>query len=182
MRAELARARERVAELTIASPADGVFVLAGAPRTCRTATEARASWSATWCGPTAATVRVLVSQDDVDLVRARTERVRGEAGRTRRPRRYAAQHPARGAGGERRACRTPRSASPAAASSPLDPRDPQGRTALRALVRVRARAARRERRCALGERVYVRFEHGSEPLAARLYRSVRQLFMTRFMV
>jgi putative peptide zinc metalloprotease protein len=34
----------------------------------------------------------------------------------------------------------------------------------------------------LGEHVYVRFEHGAEPLAARLYRSVRQLFMRQFTV
>jgi putative peptide zinc metalloprotease protein len=35
---------------------------------------------------------------------------------------------------------------------------------------------------ALGERVYVRFEHGWEPLAWRVGRSVRQLFMKRFAV
>jgi putative peptide zinc metalloprotease protein len=35
---------------------------------------------------------------------------------------------------------------------------------------------------ALGEHVYVRFEHGAEPLAARIYRAVRQLFMRQFTV
>jgi hypothetical protein len=30
--------------------------------------------------------------------------------------------------------------------------------------------------------VYVRFEHGWEPLAGRIYRSVRQLFMKQFTV
>jgi putative peptide zinc metalloprotease protein len=34
----------------------------------------------------------------------------------------------------------------------------------------------------LGEHVYVRFEHASEPLAYRVYRSLRQLFMKRFTV
>ena len=34
----------------------------------------------------------------------------------------------------------------------------------------------------LGEHVYVRFEHGSEPLGWRIYRSVRQLFMRHFTV
>jgi len=28
----------------------------------------------------------------------------------------------------------------------------------------------------------VRFEHGSEPIALRLYRSIRQLFLKRFTV
>jgi putative peptide zinc metalloprotease protein len=37
-----------------------------------------------------------------------------------------------------------------------------------------------ERSRALGERVYVRFEHGWEPLAWRLLRSVRQMFMKSF--
>jgi putative peptide zinc metalloprotease protein len=30
--------------------------------------------------------------------------------------------------------------------------------------------------------VYVRFEHGNEPVAWRIYRSVRQLFMRQFTV
>lgn len=34
----------------------------------------------------------------------------------------------------------------------------------------------------LGERVYVRFSHGSEPLASRIYRTVRQVFLKRFNV
>ena len=34
----------------------------------------------------------------------------------------------------------------------------------------------------LGEHVYVRFEHGNEPVAWRIYRSVRQLFMRQFTV
>jgi len=34
----------------------------------------------------------------------------------------------------------------------------------------------------LGEHVYARFELGTEPLAWRIYRSVRQLFLRRFAV
>jgi len=34
----------------------------------------------------------------------------------------------------------------------------------------------------LGSRVYVRFEHGAEPLAWRLYRGIRQVFLRRFNV
>ena len=34
----------------------------------------------------------------------------------------------------------------------------------------------------LGEHAYARFELGSEPLAWRIYRSVRQLFLRRFEV
>jgi putative peptide zinc metalloprotease protein len=31
-----------------------------------------------------------------------------------------------------------------------------------------------------GQRVEVRFDHGSEPLAVQWYRSLRQLFLARF--
>jgi len=34
----------------------------------------------------------------------------------------------------------------------------------------------------IGERVYVRFDHGSEPLARQWYRRFRQLFLKRFNV
>jgi putative peptide zinc metalloprotease protein len=34
----------------------------------------------------------------------------------------------------------------------------------------------------MGGRAYARFDHGSEPLAWRLYRSLRQLFLRRFNV
>jgi putative peptide zinc metalloprotease protein len=34
----------------------------------------------------------------------------------------------------------------------------------------------------MGEHVYVRFEHGAEPLGQRIYRAVRQLFMRQFTV
>jgi putative peptide zinc metalloprotease protein len=33
---------------------------------------------------------------------------------------------------------------------------------------------------AFGQRVYVRFEHGHEPLAVQAYRAVRLLFLSRF--
>lgn len=32
----------------------------------------------------------------------------------------------------------------------------------------------------VGERVYVRFDHGAEPLVWRWYRGIRQLFLKRF--
>jgi putative peptide zinc metalloprotease protein len=34
----------------------------------------------------------------------------------------------------------------------------------------------------IGGRVYVRFEHGSMPLAMQWYRSLRQLFLRKFYV
>jgi len=31
----------------------------------------------------------------------------------------------------------------------------------------------------IGERVYVRFDHGSEPVALRTYRAIRRLFLSQ---
>jgi putative peptide zinc metalloprotease protein len=39
-----------------------------------------------------------------------------------------------------------------------------------------------ERFYRVGERVHVRFDHGSEPLAYRWYRSIRNLFLKQFNV
>jgi len=41
---------------------------------------------------------------------------------------------------------------------------------------------RREDELGLGERVHARFYHGTEPLGAQLYRSLRQTFLSRFNV
>jgi putative peptide zinc metalloprotease protein len=72
--AELALARERFAELTIRSPLAGVVFLPGADdlpdRFVR-----KGQQIAFILPPGAATVRVLVSQDDVDLVRSGTRRI-----------------------------------------------------------------------------------------------------------
>jgi putative peptide zinc metalloprotease protein len=181
-RAELQLARERSAELTIVSPADGVLVLQEAQDL-----PARYLKKGERVGfvvsPEAATVRVLVSQDDVDLVRSRTTQVSVKlAGRL----------------GETLEARLRREVPAASARLPnpalstqggglvaTDPRQPGGRDAAPTALgnwfefelEIPAERAR-----TLGERVYVRFEHGWEPLGWRLLRSVRQVFMRHLAV
>jgi putative peptide zinc metalloprotease protein len=176
VRAELALARERAAELTIVSPADGVFVLEGAQdfpdRYLR-----KGQLVGFVVSPASATVRVLVSQGDVDLVRARTTRVEVKlASRL----------------GETLDAKLRREVPAASARLPnpalstdggglvaTDPRQPNTPTALERWFEFELELPA-ERARALGERVYVRFEHGWEPLAWRLWRAVRQVFMKRF--
>ena len=178
VRAELALARERFAELTIASPVDGVFVMDGAQDLPdRYLKKGQAVGYVV--SPKVATVRVLVSQDDVDLVRARTDHVEvkmaGRVGET-----YAAtlrrEVPAASA-------RLPNAALGQSGGGivPLDPRHPDTPTALGRWFEFELELPA-ERSRALGERVYVRFEHGWEPIAWRVFRSVRQTFMKRFVV
>jgi len=178
VRAELALTRERFADLTIASPVDGVFLMDGAQDLPdRYLKKGQAVGYVV--SPKVATVRVLVSQDDVDLVRARTERVEvrmaGRLGETF-PAAMRREVPAASA-------RLPNAALGTTGGGivPIDPRHPETPTALGRWFEFELELPA-ERSRALGERVYVRFEHGWEPLAWRMFRSVRQVFMKRFVL
>jgi len=65
--------------------------------------------------------------------------------------------------------------------APLDPSDPQTAKTLQTWFEFELELPRTTA-FVLGEHVYARFEHAPEPLAWRLYRSVRQLFLARFSV
>jgi putative peptide zinc metalloprotease protein len=62
----------------------------------------------------------------------------------------------------------------------IDPRDPNRSKALEGLFFVDLRIADGKPVDRLGERVFVRFDHGTEPIAFRLLRSLRQIFLSRF--
>ena len=62
----------------------------------------------------------------------------------------------------------------------LDPSDPQHGRALQGLFFVDLRITDGRPVQRLGERVFVRFDHGLEPIAFRLMRALRQVFLSRF--
>lgn len=64
----------------------------------------------------------------------------------------------------------------------IDPRSPGEGRSLRKLFRIDLEVPPELKLLRLGGRVYVRFDHGLEPLAFRLYRNIRQLFLGRFNV
>jgi putative peptide zinc metalloprotease protein len=176
VRAELALARERAAELTILSPADGVFMLDRAQdlpeRFLRKGQQLGFVVS-----PGNTTVRALVPQDHVDLVRARTRDIEVKlAGRL----------------GETLSARLRREIPAASGRLPnpalstlgggrvaVDPGKSDAPVALQGWFEFELELLA-TRSYAVGERVYLRFEHGWEPLAWRIGRSVRQLFMKQF--
>jgi len=125
------------------------------------------------------TARVLVSQDDVDLVRSRTERVEVKlAGRL---------YDSVEASIRREVPAASNRVSNLALSSvggggaALDPRQSKEPRTLDAWFEFELELPATTA-LVLGEHVYVRFEHGAEPLAGRIYRAVRQLFMRQFTV
>jgi putative peptide zinc metalloprotease protein len=62
----------------------------------------------------------------------------------------------------------------------LDPTDTNQVTAISNLLHLELKPGSTEYLPPLGSRVYVRFSHDAEPLAGRLYRSIRQVFLRRF--
>jgi putative peptide zinc metalloprotease protein len=178
--AELGHARQLVAELTVRSPATGIFVPAVATQDLPDRFVRKGQSIGYVVPDTAVKALVVVSHDDVDLVRSRTERVWVKlAGRLYDTYEASIRREVPAA--------TDRLSNLAITSAgggpvPLDPGgDPRNPRALGTWFQFEldlpgAQAA------VLGEHVYVRFEHGWEPLAGRIYRSVRQLFMKQFTV
>jgi putative peptide zinc metalloprotease protein len=178
VRAELAHVRRREAELTILSPADGVFNLPSAQDLPdRFLRKGQALGHVV--PSTTATVRALVSQDDVDMVRSRTEHVRVRLA-SRLYDTYQAVVRREVPAGTTRLPNMALSSSGGGLVA-VDPRQTNEPKALVNWFEFELALHDAPIR-AVGERVYVRFEHGAEPIAWRVYRSVRQLFMRRFTV
>jgi len=176
--AELAHARQQQAALTIRSPASGQFVLAAASDLPDRFV--RKGQDIGYVVPAAnTTARVLVSQDDIDLVRRRTEQVRVKvAGRLHSTfeARIRREVPA---ASDRVA--NPAMTSIGGGSAALDPQDTQHVKMLSTWFEFELELPATHA-FVLGEHVYARFELGTEPLAWRAYRALRQLFLRRFAV
>ncbi len=178
-RSELEDARVRQRDLTIRSPVSGRFVLSAAAadlpdRFLRKGQEVG------YVVPAATvTARVLVSQDDIDLVKTRTRQVRVKlAGRMYET--FDAEIVREVPAASDRVTNLAMS-SVGGGPAPLDPQDMKKAKTLNTWFEFEL-ALPATHAFVLGEHVYARFELGSEPLAWRIYRSVRQLFLRRFAV
>ena len=120
-----------------------------------------------------------LAQDDVDLVRRRTERVEVKlAGRIYETYRAEIRREVPAASNKLTNLAL---SSIGGGSAPVDPREGKEPKTLASWFEFELEMPE-TRTFVLGEHVYVRFEHGSEPLAWRAYRTVRQLFMRQFVV
>ena len=174
---DLARTRERLASLIFRSPADGRFVVPNAGdlpgRFVR-----KGQLVAYVVAPSDLTARVVVDQDAISLVRERTRAVEvmlAEWGADPVPAEVVRRVP--GA-----STRLPTAAlgSSGGGKFAVDPRDSQGVTTLSKVFQLELALPPEVRSPYLGARVYVRFDHGYEPVGFQIYRALRQLLLRRF--
>jgi putative peptide zinc metalloprotease protein len=179
VQAQLDDVRRRIRDLTVRSAVDGVFIVPGADdlpgRYFRRG--ALLGYVLTDGAPVA---RVVVRQDDLDLVRERTGRVSlrlaervGDVIDGRIVREVPAATdtlPSRALSLE------------GGGHIALDPRDPKRSKAIETLFEFDVALPGEQRAAHLGQRVYVRFDHGRAPLAWQVYRLVRVLFLSKFHV
>jgi putative peptide zinc metalloprotease protein len=125
-------------------------------------------------------VRVVVSQDDIDLVRSRLRRIEAKI-----PDRVTDTYTAViirevPAADEE----LPSKALSASGGGRIasDPRDTSGSKSFQRLFQFDLEIKPEPTRIGFGSRVYVRFEHKWEPLGQQFYRRLRQLFLARFYV
>jgi putative peptide zinc metalloprotease protein len=178
-REELEHTRRLRRELTILSPTSGKFVLSAAAQDLPDR-YLRKGQEIGYVVPAAAvTARVLVSQDDVDLVRTRTREVRVKlAGRMYETFSAAVRRETPAASNS---VTNLAMSSVGGGSAPLDPQDTKNPKTLNTWFEFELELPATHA-FVLGEHVHARFELGPEPLAWRIYRSVRQLFLQRFTI
>jgi putative peptide zinc metalloprotease protein len=174
----LRRTRERIADLTVYSRAEGFFVLPQAE-----GLGGRYVHKGQQLGHVVArdrmTVRTVVSQQDIELVRAakRTVEVRLAERRERIDQAMVKrivpaasdQLPSAALG------------SQGGGQLALDPSDKEGRKVVQRFFQVDVELPA-DRPVHVGARAYIRFDLGWEPVAVQWYRSARQLFLSRLNV
>jgi putative peptide zinc metalloprotease protein len=175
----LARAEERLADFTLEARAEGEFVL---PRyeDLPGRFVKKGELMAHVVNAETLTVRTIVSQQDIDLVRTRTRsvdvRLADNIGtpRTAKLKRIVPsasdQLPSAALGTQ------------GGGTVPLDPSDKEGRKAAQKYFMLDVDIPERDGQLSVGGRVFVRFDHGWEPLALQAYRRARQMFLSRFNV
>lgn len=174
--ASLVRARERERDAVIRSPASGTLVLPRASDLVGRFVH-QGDIVGYVLGAVARTARVVLPQADVSLVRQHTKAVEvrlasrvGDVQSVRIERLVPAA--------------THRLPSPVLSAQgggkwTVDPKDPEGLRTLTPVFQIDISLPAAWHRAATGERVYVRFDHGAQPLARRIFRGVRRLFLSR---
>lgn len=175
----LFRARERLSDLVIRSHAAGTFVLPKAADLPGRFVK-RGELLAHVVDLKTVIVRTIVDQGDIDLIRHQTREVH-----VRLAERLADSMPAaitRVVPAASEVLPSPALGSEGGGQVPLDPHDSKRQKAIKKLFQIDVELPVQHGILNVGGRVYVRFDHGQEALAAQWYRQGRQLFLGRFNV
>jgi putative peptide zinc metalloprotease protein len=176
---KLGRTREQVEDLVITAKVDGTLVLPRAEDLPGRFVK-RGDKLAHVVDLNTLTVRTIVDQTDIDLIRHNTKSVQVRlAERLESPIDGDVARLVPAASDE---LPSPALGSEGGGQVPMDPKDPKGEKALRKMFQVDLRLPFELGFMNVGGRVYVRFDHGWEPLIAQWYRQGRQLFLSRFNV
>jgi len=178
-RGDLELQRKRLADLIVRSPGDGRFILRQ-PNDLVGKFAHKGEILGFVADYEKPIVRVIIPEDSADLVRSRPNAVEIRLADS-----IAVVHPA----SVLREVPNIDDRLPSLALSTtgggeiaIDPRDPKNLKGLTPVLHLELGFADALAASEMGGRVYARFDHGSEPLAWRLYRSLRQLFLRRFNV
>jgi len=177
--ASLLRARERIDDLVVRSTSEGILVVPQAQNLPGRFVH-HGEPIAYVVNFKEITVRVVVPQADVGLVRRNTEGVEvrlADDVATTWPATILREVPAA-------SDRLPSAAlsSVGGGKFQVDPRDEQGTRTLDPIFQFDLSLPPDTGIDNAGGRVYVRFDHGTEPLAQQWYRSLRQLFLRQFTI
>jgi putative peptide zinc metalloprotease protein len=177
--AQLADARQRAEELTVRSQAQGTFVVPMAQDFPGRFVQ-RGELLGYVLDRSAIMARVVVLQAQIDLVRKQTRGVD-----VRFPERIAQSIPARvmrevPAATDQLPSRT--LSMEGGGNIAIDPRDAWGTKSFQKLFLFDIELPTQAALFNVGGRVYVRFDHGREPLVYRWYREIRRVFLRRFNV
>jgi putative peptide zinc metalloprotease protein len=175
--ANLERSRQREAELVMRSPGDGRFVAPGADDLPGRFVS-KGQLVAYVIAPKDLSARVAVAQDAIALVRERTRSVEimpAAWGAEPLPARIRREVP-----GASRQLPTPALGAAGGGPFAVDPRDEQGVRTLERVFQLELALPPEVREAYLGARVYVRFDHGFEPVGFQAWRALRQLLLRLF--
>ena len=175
---DLERARERAEALVIRSPRDGIFIVPRAQdQVDRFVRKGQVVAFVTSPGDHT-TVRAVVSQDDIGLIREHVRRVDVRSAGW-----IAKSYPAKVARDVHGGTHQLPTAALGSAGGGLfatDPGDREGRTTMERVFEIEINLPPEGHTEYLGTRMYVRFDHGYEPLGLQAWRALRQLFLRRF--
>jgi putative peptide zinc metalloprotease protein len=178
-REDLARASERARALTVRSGAAGTFIVP-TPEDLPGRFVKKGEQLAFVVEPGAVTIRTIVPQGAIDLVRFHTRQV--EVRLAERLTDVVGGAIRRLVPGASEQLPTTALGSEGGGQIVVDPRDPKGVTAVQKVFQVDVELPAQSSRLNVGGRAYVRFDHGWEPLAVQWFFEIRQIFLSRFSV